>query len=124
MKKIALVILMAVYGFVAFGAASLQGYASTEWHNMAGCQHEMPAEPAENNEPDCCINAFGIFTVKEHQHTAARTQFSSKVIAQQRSIVPGMQVIHTNGIRPLTHAAQTPVPSPVPAYILHCVYRI
>jgi hypothetical protein len=123
MKKMALFILLAVYGVVAFGTSNLQGYVVTQLHSMGDCPHGTPVEPAENHQTEC-INAFCIFTGKEHQHIAARTQFSSKAVAQQRAIMPGIPVTQCGTVAETLHVPEVFLPCPVAAYILHCVYRI
>jgi hypothetical protein len=125
MKKLALIILMAVYALAIAGA----GIAPVLVGEHVVCSHTdgFPAVNAEGNAGKCggetCHAGYIGFTVKEHQQAAGQFHFSSRhSIKDAEGNLPIVAPLIQQA-RLFTADNCMPGAS-VPAYILHCVYRL
>ena len=125
MKKLVLIILIAVYGLAVAGA----GIAPVISDAHGFCAHAQ-GFPGGNNEGDAgscssetCNTGYTGFTVKEHQHASRQFHFSFKHVVNPAE---GYLSATAKLIQPTRiFAATTRTPgAPVPAYILLCVYRL
>lgn len=125
MKKLALIILMAVYALAIAGAGIAPVMA--EAHSI--CPHSNLLADGNNGgdagncSNEACNAGFTGFTAKEHPNAVRHFHFSTRHFVKsneysQRVTAPA---ISTNPV----FSASTQLPGQaVPAYILHCVYRI
>lgn len=125
MKKLALIILMAVYGLAIAGA----GIAPVMVGEHGVCSHTdgFTAVNAEGSAGKCsgetCNAGYIGFTVKEHQHAVRQFHFSSRhFIKDAEENLPTVAPL-VQQARLFTADNRMPGAS-VPAYILHCVYRL
>jgi hypothetical protein len=125
MKKLALIILMAVYGLAIAGAGIAP--VITDEHGCCTHANEISSPTNESSTGSCssatCNAGYTAFTVKEHQHAARQFHFSTRHFIRDTE---GNFPEAAPSIPPASFfACNTRVTgSVVPAYILHCVYRL
>ena len=125
MKKLALIILIALYGLAITGAGIVPAMAggNTVCTHSDGLAAVNNGDDAGSCGSETCNTGYTGFTVKEHQHATRPFHFSSRnVVKDNEGCLPtATPLIQLAG----SFAANTRVPgATVPAYILHCVYRL
>ena len=128
MKKVALILLMSVYGLSIFGIGISKFYCCSKLKSVSFTFAESHKEECKANklQSNCCQKKTQHIKVKDAHKASVENNFSPKSFPLSDTIYTSTQNLTFNSQQAHTtyNIHGPPVFNKAPIYILNCVYRI